>query len=54
MFRAGDIRRNVLLKFIRLCMETPYLCPSEGHKYDGRKLAKTHVEFSIKGPVLVF
>ena len=49
MFRAGDIRRNVLLKFIRLCMETPYLCPSEGHKYGGRKLAKTHViEFSIK------
>ena len=25
MFRAGDIRRNVLLIFIRLCMETPYL-----------------------------
>ena len=46
MFRAGD---TVLLKFIRLCMETPYLCPSEGHKYGGRKLAKTHViEFSIK------
>ena len=32
MFRARDIRRNVLLKFIR---------PSEGHKYDGRKLTKT-------------
>ena len=28
MYRAGDIRRNVLLKFIRLCMETPCLCPS--------------------------
>ena len=26
MFRAGDIRRNVLLKFTRLCMETPCLC----------------------------
>ena len=25
IFRAGDIRRNVLLKFIRLCMETPCL-----------------------------
>ena len=37
MFRAGDIRRNVLLKFIRLCMETTCLCPSEGHKYGGRK-----------------
>ena len=26
MFRAGDIRRNILLKFIRLCMETPCFC----------------------------
>ena len=43
IFRAGDIRRNVLLKFIRLCMETPSLCPSEGHKYGGRKLTKTYV-----------
>ena len=41
MFRAGDIPRNVLLKFIRLCKETPCLCPSKGHKYDGRKLTKT-------------
>ena len=49
MFRAGDIRRNVLLKFIRLCMETPCLCPSEGHKYGGPKLTKTYViEFYIK------
>ena len=43
IFRAGDIRRNVLLEFIRLCMETPCLCPSEGHKYGGRKLTKTYV-----------
>ena len=49
MFRAGDIRRNVLPKFIRLCMETPCLCPYEGHKYGDRKLTKTYViEFSIK------
>ena len=49
MFRAGDIRANVLLKFIRLCVETPYLCPSEGHKYGGRKLTKTYViEFAVK------
>ena len=55
MFRAGDIRRNVLLKFIRLCMETPCLCPSEGHKYGGRKLIKTYViEFCYKKPVVVF
>ena len=50
-FCVGDIRRNVVLKFIRLCMETPCLCPSEGHKYGGRKLTKTYViEFSIKNP----
>ena len=48
-FRAGNIRRNVLLKFVTLRMETPCLCPSEGHKYGGRKLTKTYViEFSIK------
>ena len=41
MFRAGDIPRNVLLKFIRLCKETPCLGASEGHKYGGRKLTKT-------------
>ena len=27
MLRVGDTRSNVLLKFIRLCMETPCLCP---------------------------
>ena len=54
MFRAGDIRRNVLLKFIRLCMETPCLRPSEGHKYGGRKLTKTYVmEFCYKGRGLI-
>ena len=49
IFRTGDIRRNVFLKFLRLCMETPCLCPSEGHKYGGRKLTKTDlIEFAIK------
>ena len=43
MFCAGDIRRNVLLKFIRPCMETPCLCLSDGHKHGGRKLTKTFV-----------
>ena len=55
MFRVGDIRRNVLLKFIRLCTETPCLCPSQGHKYGGRKLTKTCIiEFCYKKPVVVF
>ena len=32
-------------------METPCLCPSEGHKDGGRKLTKTYViEFAIKNP----
>ena len=27
-----DIRKNLLPKFIKLCMETPCLCPFQGHK----------------------
>ena len=38
-----DIRKNVLPKFIRLCMETPCLCPFEGHKYGRRKPTETSV-----------
>ena len=41
MFRAGDTRRNVLLKFIWLCMEWPCLCPSV-------------IEFCYKKLVVVF
>ena len=49
MFRVGDIRRNVLLKFIRLCMEMPCSCPCEEHKYGDRKVTKSYViEFAIK------
>ena len=52
MFRAGDIQRIVLLKFIRLCIETPCLCPSQGHKYGSRKLSKTCIiEFCYEKPV---
>ena len=45
MVHAGDIQRNVLLKFIRLCMETPCLCPSEGHKQ--KKASKKHMSSSF-------
>ena len=38
-----DIRKNVLPKFIRLCMETPCLCPFEGQKYGRRKPTETSV-----------
>ena len=42
-----DIRKNVLPKFIKLCMETPCLCPFQGYKYGRRKPTETSVfEFS--------
>ena len=42
-----DIRKNVLPKFIKLCMETLHLCPFQGHKYGRRKPTETSVlEFS--------
>ena len=42
-----DIRKNVLPKFIKLCMETPCLCPFQGHKYGHQKPTETSVfEFS--------
>ena len=42
-----DIRKNVLPKFIKLCMETPCLCSPQGHKYGRRKQTETSVfEFS--------
>ena len=45
--RVRDIRKNVLPKFIKLCMETQCLCPFRGHKYGRRKPTETSVfEFS--------
>ena len=43
-----DIRKTVLPKIIKLCMEsTPCLCPFQGHKYGHRKPTETSVfEFS--------
>ena len=47
IFHMRDIRKNVLPKFIKLCMETPCLCPFQGHKYGRRKPTETSVfEFS--------
>jgi len=34
---------SVSLKFVELCMETPYWCPSEEHQNGGRKVAETLV-----------
>ena len=48
MFRVGDIQRNVLFKFIRRFLETPCLCPSQGHKYGGRKLKHMSSSFAVK------
>ena len=33
--------RSVSPKFKELCMETPCLCPCEGHKHGGRKVTET-------------
>jgi len=41
VFHSRAIRRSVSLKFIELCMETPCLRPSEGHKYGGSDVTKT-------------
>ena len=41
MHRLQVICRNFPRKFIKLSMETPYLCPSEGHKYGGRDVRET-------------
>ena len=38
-----DIRKNVLSKFIKLCMETLCLCPFQGYKYGRRKPTETSV-----------
>ena len=37
------ICRSTSPKFIELCMETPCLCPSEGHKHGCRKAKETSV-----------
>jgi len=37
VFHLPVIRKSASPKFIELCMETPCLCPSEGHKQGGRK-----------------
>ena len=41
------LNRDITLpKFIELCMETPCLCPSEGHKYGAVKSPK-HLSLSF-------
>ena len=43
MVHMRDIRKNVLPKFIRPCMETPCLCPFQGRKYGRRETTETSV-----------
>ena len=43
VFHSLVIYRSVSPKFIELCMETPCLCPSEGHKHGGCKVTETSV-----------
>ena len=40
VFHSCVICRSAFPKFIELCMETPCLRPSEGHKHGGRKHGK--------------
>ena len=46
VFNSCAIRRSVLPKFRELCMESPCLCPSEGHKHGGRDVTK-HLSLSF-------
>jgi len=43
VFHSRAIRRSVSPKFRELCIETPCLCTSEGHKHGGRNVTKTSV-----------
>ena len=43
IFRIRDIQRNVLPKFIEICMETPSWCPPGWAQHGGRKPTKTFV-----------
>ena len=40
-FHSPVVRRSVLPRFIELCMETPCLCPSKGHKHGHHKVTET-------------
>ena len=49
IFHMQDIRKNVLRKFIKLCMEMPCWFPFEGHMYGYWKSTETSVfEFCYK------
>ena len=43
VFHLRVLQRSEPPKFIELCVETPCLCPSGGHKHGGRKVTKTSV-----------
>jgi len=43
IFHSRAIRRSVSPRFIALCMATPCLCPSDGHKYGGHDVTRTSV-----------
>jgi len=48
IFLMQDMRRNFLLKFIEICMETPCWCPSVW-QHGGRKPTETSgTEFCYK------
>ena len=49
IFHMRDIRRNVVPKFIELCMETPCWFSLRGHQHGGRNQQKElHSSFATK------
>ena len=43
IFKREIFGKNVLPKFIKLCVETPCWCPFQGHHYGRRKQTETSV-----------
>ena len=53
-FHSRVICKSVSPKFRELCMETPCLSPSEGHKCGGRKVTETSVtEFCYRNEKII-
>ena len=49
VFHLRALRRSVLPKFRELGMESPCLCPLEGHKHGGRDVKKHQsLSFAVK------
>lgn len=43
VFHFRVIWKSVLYRFLDLCVEAPYCCPSEGHQHGCHKVVETSV-----------